>query len=312
MTAVVVKTVLSLIAGVSFAQPSIRVRSHVQLAPEKSTIQLGDVADLQGFNDHEKNELCRIALGDAPAEDESRTLTNFALSEVLRGPMQKIERNYHDKISLSLPRHVFIEKAISAARIGQAIAHHFQESCGGCEIRVSDVRLPVVIGSVDQWKINFPSDVPKGSFSIPVDVNSVGKDRVIWASGKLMIFKKVPIAKRNINIGERIQPSDVGEELRDITFANDGPVENIELVGSTAARGIAARQIIWKNYLVRPKAISRGEAIKLISGGDTWQITVSGIAQQSGYIGDTVQVTNASSQKSLTGIVVDKGVVKIR
>ena len=56
----------------------------------------------------------------------------------------------------------------------------------------------------------------------------------------------------------------------------------------------------------------RGQIVKGTLGDDDFQISLNVEAQDSGYIGDVIKVKNLETQKLLSAVIVDKGVVKVQ
>jgi len=64
--------------------------------------------------------------------------------------------------------------------------------------------------------------------------------------------------------------------------------------------------------LQREFAVKSGEIVKVTAGSSDWEVTIDGIAQASGYIGDTVNVKIPRTQKLVSGLLTAKGVVEVR
>jgi flagella basal body P-ring formation protein FlgA len=308
---------ICLFTQMAIATPSIHIRELSVVKATQKNLTLADIADIQGFRKDDLRKLQHISIGNAPHESESREFTSFALSEVLRAHLAAFESHYSKQVDLSIPRKVRVEgdsQYLNSHKVQRQIRDAYKTSCHECEIEVSEITLALPPRAlIRDWKIDFRPEIPRGAFSMAVHYNNdKGVTQTLWANGKISIFRVVPVATRNLNAGERIQPNDLIRQRRDITFSIDNIPETTELLGAVVARSVMASQVIWKNSLQRIKALNRGDVVKLVSGSEQWQITISGVAQQSGFIGDMVQVENSGSHKSLSGVIVDKGVVRIQ
>ena len=159
-------------------------------------------------------------------------------------------------------------------------------------------------------------EIPKGSFSLPLEVkNEDGSRRTFWVSGQVAVMRNVPVLVRAVEIGEKLRAEDFIHELRDVTFSTDAAPTRADIDASVTARSMPAGQILWRNGLKREVAVKNGEIVKVVTGGEsesaTWQITIDGVAQGPGYIGDMVKVKISKTQKLVSGVLKEKGVVEV-
>jgi flagella basal body P-ring formation protein FlgA len=59
-------------------------------------------------------------------------------------------------------------------------------------------------------------------------------------------------------------------------------------------------------------ALKFGDQVDLILGDDGVAIMTKGIAQQNGFVGDSVKVKSVVTNKMLDGIITARGVVNVR
>jgi flagella basal body P-ring formation protein FlgA len=69
---------------------------------------------------------------------------------------------------------------------------------------------------------------------------------------------------------------------------------------------------VFPSDLKREPAAERGKAVKVIAGDELYEVSLSGVAEDTGHIGDLIKVRNIESKKVFTAVVVEKGVVKIQ
>jgi flagella basal body P-ring formation protein FlgA len=81
---------------------------------------------------------------------------------------------------------------------------------------------------------------------------------------------------------------------------------------SVAARELGAGQFIGRNELRRELAVKNGDIVKVVAGSAEWQITIDGVAQGSGYLGDTVNVKIPRTAKLVSGTLKERGLVEVR
>ncbi len=302
----------------ALASPLIRVLAKVEI-DQQPTVTLGDITQFEDLSDEETAKIKAINLGEAPKPGESRYYTDVGLAQLLRSRLKALEGRLGEKVNLHIPSRITITRKalrLEAKVIEAELKKQLNFICGDCEFEIVQLSLPILnqdIPSGSTWALKLRSELPKGSFSIPLEIrNDDSTRRLFWISGNLQIKRPVPVAKRDIAIGEKIHPMDIATELRDITFANDVSADANEIKESYANRMIGANQIVWRSSVRRETATRPGELVKVITGSDGWQISVDGVAQQAGYIGDTINVKIPRTMKIITGLIREHGVVEVR
>jgi flagella basal body P-ring formation protein FlgA len=301
----------------ALAEPTIEVRSQTELGSQ-AVITVGDIANFSGFAEDEIRTLKTVRLGDAPGNGEVRTFTNLGLSQILRSHLQDVQEAMKEKIVLLIPSQVKISKRvlkIEQKAVEAEMRKQLKSLCDDCEFDIASLSMPAIASDMpanSTWKISLKAHLPKGSFSVPLEIQGENNlHRMYWISGVLQVRKLVPVAKRLLNTDEKLQTDDIAFEMRDITYLSDTPANQEDLKSAYMARGIAADQIIARSFLRRESAMRFGENVKVVAGNQDWQVSVEGIAQQNAYIGDTVKVKISRSQKMVSGVLVSKGTVEV-
>jgi flagella basal body P-ring formation protein FlgA len=297
----------------------IQLKSVVEVDGSRSDITLGDVMVARDVSSDAMESLKDVRLADTPRPGESRSFSAVGLEQIFRPHLRSIEEKSGEKINLRVPARVtIVRKSLKLRKedVETELKSQFKSICGDCEIIISSLSLPAVPPTVTAgaiWKIQSRPELPKGSFSLPLEVTyEDGTRRTYWISGSLAVRKSVPVASRSLMAGERLMPQDFNQQMKDVTFATDIAAPEAEIMASVAARGIAAGDIVWRGSLRREMAIRSGDTVKVTSGGEAWIVTVEGVAQTSGYIGDVVRVKIPRTQKIVSGMLKEKGLVEVR
>ena len=297
----------------------IQVKSVAEVDGKSPEIVLGDLIVARGVSRAALDTLKVIRLADTPNPGESRSFTAMGLEQIFRPHLRAIETQSGERISLRVPTRVTVVRKsfkLQIDDVGSHIKTQLKELCGDCEFEISGLQLPAVPASIpagSTWSIKFRNELPKGSFSVPLEVSHEdGSKRTYWIAGVLAVHRKVPVASRSLQAGERVRPEDFNMKSKDITFANDIAANDAELAASVVARAIGAGQIIWRSGLRREVAVKTGDTVKVVAGSDGWQVMIDGIAQGSAYIGDFVKVKIQRTQKMISGLLTEKGVVEVR
>lgn len=295
------------------AAPQVLVKAHVEVG-EQEAVTLGDIADFEGFSTARVQQLKAIRLTDAPKTSEQRVFTSSGLAETFRNYINNEEGG--EKVQFEIPSRVVITRKsmkLNESSVKQAILDQLKGVCQSCEFRIDRLALPITttISEGAKWSVRVRAELPRGTFSYPLEVQTDEGPQTFWVNGNLSILKKVLVAKRNIPLGQKISADDYATELRDITYLNDSAADPSDLTSNVAARGISAEQVIGRSFLKKENAFKYGDSVKVVTGNGSWQISIDGVAQQTAAVGDTAKV-KISTQKMVSGTVIDKGVVEVR
>jgi flagella basal body P-ring formation protein FlgA len=302
-----------LISEVAFADAFLRVRPHIVVEPN-SEVKLYQLVDGQDLSSELVSKMKSISLTKAPEYGEKQELANANLTSILR-PLVQDERERGHHINLMIPKSVLIDttkRNLDRDLVVTELMQAWQPLCSDCQLEVEALSLPRIDGIRD-WTLKLRSELPRGSFSIPVDlIRENGSLTSAWISGRLLTKRKVPVAKRVINMNERVSAQDFNWEYRDTSYAIDGVPALEEIAGKHLKQGLRLNEILWKSMLEREKAIRAGEIVQLKSSEGAWEVTVSMVAQQDAFIGDVINLKNPKTNNILMGQVTGRGEVELR
>jgi flagella basal body P-ring formation protein FlgA len=297
----------------------IQVRSVVEVDGSKSDITLGDLVVARDLSEATLALVSQVRVADMPKAGESRTFTAAVFEQIVRPQLREIEDKTGERISLRVPTRVTVARSAFQMRpkdVEASLRSQLKALCGDCEFEITGLNLPLIPATTangSSWQIRMRPEIPKGNFSVPVEVTSAeGARRNYWISGTLSVRREVPVAARALQFGEKIQSQDFNMQMRDVTFSADVGASSADFDSSVVARQIGAGQIIWRNSLRRELAMKSGDVVKVTAGGESWQITIDGVAQSNGYIGDVVRVKIPRTQKLVSGVLREKGVVEVQ
>lgn len=292
----------------ALAEPSVVIRPITQLMQSRS-IFLSDVAEFVDVPADLANSLSRIKLADAPKPGERLEFTGSALSSIFRAHRAWTAEN---RPNFRIPSQVVIENVsdkVNESQVRLEIGEKWQNQCQ-CRVEISELVMPILEPwqAGTQWRLQIPNEAAKGSFTLALELTSAkGSKKTLWVRGKAGLFRQVAVATRQIYFGERVQKGDFTMMERDVTFARDASASENEIVGRRAKQVIAAQDILFKGMLEREKALSRGDAVKVAMSENEWEVSVTGIAEQDGFVGDTVKVRNPKTQQLIVATVVGRG-----
>ena len=90
-------------------------------------------------------------------------------------------------------------------------------------------------------------------------------------------------------------------------FANEPPARVTEILGRATRRALRAGQALRSADLMKPELVQRGEMVTLHYEVPGIAITMRGKALESGSEGDTVNVLNEHSKRTIQGTVTSAG-----
>lgn len=135
----------------------------------------------------------------------------------------------------------------------------------------------------------------------------------VSTSGRIERLIPVPVLTNSLRRGDVIGAMDIDYiDLPQNRIANGTVLEADDLVNMTPRRVLSSGKPVNVNELEHPKMVDRGDAVTLIFANGPMVLSVVGKSLQAGAIGDTVRVSNSSSNKNLQGVVTAHREVTIR
>lgn len=304
-------TMISILSIQAFARPEISIPTTVEVS-QRPALRLGDIAVIRGGDDELLNQVNNLIL----REDARELLLNqhFESKEILgkiRSEMESNETLKKLNPIFKIPAVVKVDFAtipISKQEVERKILNTLMSRCSDCEYRISLQGLPVP--STRQWELDLTQLSAKGGFLLPI---KDGESRQLkWISGQIHVSRLTPVATRLISQGERLNSADLRMSMVDVTFAKDSGLRMEDIQGQIAARTLSVGSPVWTSDLKREPAAKRGQVVKALIGDENFEVTTNVEAQDNGFVGDLIKVKNLDTQKVLSAVVSEKGVVKLQ
>lgn len=303
------------------AAPRIEVKSSVGV--HKGIVRLGTIASITGFSEENQKELENVIIANNLQNGELRKIGNSTITDKLRMKLPLIREKEADagnsfKLTLKVPEEVslyVIDSDFSNEKIQKRILLKQKEKCEECSFEIQNFNIPKFTNKdIRRWELSLDRLNLKGSFQLPLKIwnASEQEEKIYWVSGYIKALKKMPVLVRNLKAGDLVQHQDISWEKREITYPNNTELKK-ELIGkANLKRSMFAGSIIWMSSIERIKALKRGDVVDVVISNEDWKIKLKGIAQKSGFVGDTVTVLNRSSQKEVIGKIIANGVVEVQ
>jgi flagella basal body P-ring formation protein FlgA len=297
----------------------VQIKPVVELEGAQTDVTLGDIMVARGLSARAVDQLKSVRLADAPKSGESRSFTDVGLGEIFAPFIRDIQNKTGEKIALRIPSRVTISRRkfqLRSADVEKELILQFKRQCSDCQIEIANLVMPAmgpVSSEVNEWNVHLNAELPRGSFSLPIQVHMVdGTKRTFWISGNVTIRRNVLVTSRALASGEHLQPQDYVLTQKDVTFATDLPAGENDVVSGVTARALAAGETIWRSGMRKELAIHTGDGVKVMTGTDSWQISIEGVSQGQGYVGDVIRVKIPRTQRIVSGTLKEKGVVEVQ
>ncbi|MCE3009809.1 MAG: flagellar basal body P-ring formation chaperone FlgA [Proteobacteria bacterium] len=277
-------------------------------------IRLGEISDLTDFQKPLVQKLYDLVIYDSILNETTVPIEAKSLAQEIRG---KLSFQDLQQVSLRIPEVVQIKAKrnfISENGLRRQIYEEVERYCGSCEVVYTDLKIPEIQGSSEVLGVQLDTQSVRqpGSFLLPLIVETSQGKQQLFVQGRMQWWKEAPIAKRMIQFGQRIQMSDLELKKINIGFVKDATPQLQDLVGRVSARTITIGQNVSFQDLKKEAAVERGQTVKLLIGSDVMEITSSAVAEETGFLGDVIRVKQPETKKVISGVLVEKGVVKVQ
>ncbi len=151
-----------------------------------------------------------------------------------------------------------------------------------------------------------------GRFSARLAVD-VGADiRAVDLSGRAVETAEVVVSRRALDRRDVIREADVTlARVERRKLARGAGLDLAAVVGKAATRALRAGDPIAATDVENPRVVGRGELVTLTYERPGISLTARGRALGDGAVGDSVSVLNEQSRRTVEGVVVAAGVVRV-
>lgn len=174
-----------------------------------------------------------------------------------------------------------------------------------------ELTIKMAEGSVQDGSFikEFWIDPDSGRFIANV-ISEYGETHRVW--GLAVMTVKIPVPARRLAPSEIIQISDLKEV--EVPHQRLGPFavqEMDQLVGQQVRRMLTPGRPVPRQSVIPPVIIERGEKVTITFSQGGLSLTANGRAMADAHRGQQVRVVNLSSNKTISGLAVAKGMVEV-
>jgi flagella basal body P-ring formation protein FlgA len=246
--------------------------------------------------------------------EETQSFSSESLAVILRN---KLSMQDLQQVSFSIPESFSLKAKrnyVYPQDIKRSIILAAEASCKPCEVSLDDLKIPDTATRNEILGVDLDTTSIKGAggFLLPLNLQTSQGKGSVWVTGRLTIFKMAPVAKRLIQMNERFAADDFEMKRVNINFMRDGIPAEKDLIGKMAVHPISYGQTIFFADLKNELAAKRGEIVKLLLGDKEFEVSTQGVAEEQGAIGDIIKVKVNDTQKLMSGVLIDKAVVRVQ
>jgi len=273
-------------------------------------VRIGDVIDNAGL-------AAQIAIYRSPDLGTTGSLPTTQVLTALRAH-QVIGVDTRDIKEIAVTR---LARTVASKEIEQAVASTLEHRSGLGDAAnltltfdrdVQDIRLDAANSGAMQ-PVAARVDPRSGRFDVTFDIanaDGVASTKLRF-TGTAIETREVAVLTRNVDRGDLLRSADLVVERRPKAEIGGDAASRDKAIGMQVRRPMRATQALRSADLVKPDLVQRDQNITLIYQSAGLYLTTRGKALDNGTDGDTVNVLNPQSNRTITGVVTGRGQVTI-
>jgi len=221
------------------------------------------------------------------------------------GEITKISTNATDDLKTNI-RQFVLNSFPQAASNGNDI-----------QIEISDLDPRFKLSPCDNsLTLTLPQDVTEdtlpGRHSVTVHCDTPSP-WTIYLPVSVNVWREIPVLTTALKRGDTLRTQDVVMHRQNLaTLYNKHCFQDLaQVIGKTATRNLAADSVLYPELLTESDMVKKGDQVVLMIQAGNITVSSTGKAQQSGKQGDQISVENLTSNRTLTGRIVDKNTVSL-
>lgn len=292
------------------------------LSVTNKLISIGDVANVVGPNESSVNRILKLDL--EYLEDSLPTTITWQQIQM----RVLVDRTIAGTVGFSGPEFVTValsEKSKIRESVESALTNAFakQFAIAAEDVRArllnsnSNATLSAIAQSIDSVWFVFPTTLPYGSSKIKAEyTDGEGDVSIAELQCSFTILMDLVVAKGQLKRGTVISSKHVARVKRPINEPKLVPVSYKDCIGMTVATDIPIHSIVRASHVESRRGdtlVRRNDRVDVLIRKPGFQMRLKNAkALSSGSRNDTIQILNTNSNRKLSGVVVEKGLVEVR
>ena len=286
--------------------PSLTLRDRIMV--DDDVVRLGDLFEEQ-ISDAD------VAIAQAPKPGQTMALEARFLQQVARAyRLEWKPSSKYQKVTIGR-----MSQRVTAEMVRVALAQAVQDRVG------SGNDLDVAIDGGD-LEFDLPTDVENSVAVSAINFNQTSNrfaailvapadgpplfQRNVY--GTVYEMAQVPVPTRLISAGEIVNADDIEWQAVQLgRLVNNSLTDTQQVIGYMAKRPLKAGQVLRMSDLVMAPAVKKNDLVRLVVQSGQMTLSAQGKVLQDAAIGQTVRVVNVTTNRQLSGTVIDAGTVAV-
>lgn len=259
------------------------------------TYQLGDIAEMDGFDIDLIDKLAKLEIGRSPLPGRSYRISPAQITSKLKGLVVP------EQFSLKHPKTIMVSRAsikVSAEQLKQVITDEIKKSYKEYEdvtvqinSKLRDQFIPKGEANYAIRRIGSPQRVGGiGSWALRLEVDGKLYKKLI-VRVKVGVIDDVVVAKSVIPASELITKEHLRTVKKDISNEPRGAAKRADLVvGQQARRDISPNEAIQPHLVEEPVLLEKGQPVQLVYQTDKLYLSNMAVALRDGRKGEVIPV----------------------
>jgi flagellar basal body P-ring formation protein FlgA len=298
---------------------SIEITTYDNVEISGPDILLGDIAMISGDDANRINELKQLKIGNAANPGNSVVLTNELLGARLVGAggnYSDVVWNVAQPITITTKSQT-ISSEMLAGLAKSYINEQLKSGADAKEYHVDGIDLPNLV-IVPDGNLTFEVTLPYGiKYNVPTNaVVNIYIDKRLYNKSnvrfKVRSYEQVAVISQVLATKHILTQEDLHFEKLDTSKLSPGYITDItKVLGMETRRGLQNGTPLNIYMLEKPIIIKQLAMINIISNVNGIVVKTSGQALQDGREGNVIRVKNVSSNRIITGKVIDGSTVEV-
>lgn len=247
---------------------------------------------------------------------ESKDISTNELAKIIRKLNENEDLNF-SSIKFILPEVISIKaygQKVPEQKIVKQIMITALKNCNQCQIKIQKIHVPefenksALVG----YQLDLTQLKIAGSFLLPLKLQYENQDKVAYVNGQLQTFMPALLTTRAMMPNQKINEEDFKKQNIEIIYAQDALATAEDIKDHVLNKTIALGRAIYKSDLKKEIAVNRGQTVQVMSGNDSFEVSSQMIAVDAGAVGDSIKLKNPDTQKTVSGEIIEKGLVRIQ
>lgn len=297
------------------ATQEVRIEGRKSVTVTTPIVTVADIANVSSLvagNDEAIIALKKIKVAEAPKPGGKSTLTASTVLQALRANGVDV-----NAIGYHLPRVISVQRAgrkVLEQELRAVIENLLKQTKRDIAVRSIDFDrdLSVAPGEVEMSASLFETQ-KKGTMGFTFEVEAEDTEKQHFeVEAEVEEWRDIPVASRSIQRGSVIDVGDIKMARFNVSsLPGDVALDPKAVYGFEANKNISFGEVFQKRKLAIPPVIEMGATVTLLYSTGVLEATASGVAIESGALGDDIKVRNDSSKKIILGKILEPGVVGV-